>query len=159
YIRSEARKFALERALPVAIDMIGLCLTAGLNIFVSLERVVKELYYSFPDLAFELDIVRRQAEMRNFDFALAQFADRVGMPNVRNLSAILSQSETLGTDAVGTLREYSDNIRFNLRQRADEVANKAPFKLLFPAYMMAIGAGILLISPTVLELAYFFNRQ
>ena len=47
--------------------MIGLCLTAGLNIFVSLERVVKELYYSFPDLAFELDIVRRQAELRSFE--------------------------------------------------------------------------------------------
>jgi tight adherence protein C len=159
YIRSEARKFAIERAMPTAIDMIGLCLTAGLNIFVSLERVVRELYYSFPDLAFELDIVRRQAEMRSFDFALAQFADRVGMPNARNLSAILTQSETLGTDTVSTLREYADNMRFNMRQRAEEVANKAPFKLLFPAYMLAIGAGILLISPTVLELAGFFQRQ
>jgi tight adherence protein C len=158
YIRAEARKFSIERALPTAIDMISLCLTAGLNIFVSLERVVKELYYSFPDLAFELDIVRRQAEMRNFDFALAQFADRVGMPNVRNLSAILSQSESLGTDTVGTLREYADNMRFNMRQRAEEMANKAPFKLLFPAYMLAFGAGILLISPTVLELVAFFNR-
>ena len=79
--------------------------------------------------------------------------DRVGLPQAKNLAVILSQSESLGTDAVRILREYADNMRTNMRQRADEMANKAPFKLLFPAYIMAIGAAILVISPPVLEIS------
>jgi hypothetical protein len=53
------------------------------------------------------------------------------------------------------LREYADNMRINQRQRAEELANKAPFKLLFPAYLMAFGAAIFLIAPTVLEIDAF----
>src|SRR5262249_28290558 len=65
----------------------------------------------------------------------------------------------LGTDAVTVLREYADDLRVNMRQRADEMANKAPFKLLFPAWMMAAGAGILLISPAILEFQNFRQKN
>src|SRR5262249_44133168 len=155
YYRGKARMAAIERGMPTAIDMLTMCLSAGLNVLNSLDRVVRELSSSFPVLAYELAIVRRQAELRSLEFALAQFAERVGLPHARNLAVILTQSENLGTDAVTTLREYADNMRINMRQRADEVANQAPFKLLFPAFMMAIGAAILLISPVILEFAAF----
>jgi tight adherence protein C len=155
YYRGQARMHAIERGLPVAIDMLTLSLGAGLNVLNSLHRVSEEVKFAFPILGEELQIVGRQAELKTLDFALAQFADRVGLPQVRNLSVILSQSENLGTDAVTVLREYADNMRTNMRQRADEMANKAPFKMLFPAYLLAIGACILLIAPTVLEFAEF----
>ncbi len=158
YYRGRARSWEIERGLPIALDMINLCLSAGLNVLNSLERILRELYHAYPVLAFELDIVRRQAELRTLNFALMQFADRSGLPNVRNLAVILSQSENLGTDTVVTLTEYSDSMRTSMRQRAEESANKAPFKLLFPAYLMAIGAAILIISPTVLEFNVF-RRQ
>lgn len=158
YFRGKARMQKIERGLPVAIDMLTLCLTGGLNVLTSLQRVVKELHLAHPVLAYELEIVRQQAELRSLEFALTQFADRVGLPHLRNLLVILSQSENLGTDAVSTLREYADDMRIHMRQRADEMANKAPFKLLFPAYLLAFGAGILLISPTVLEFTAF-RRQ
>jgi tight adherence protein C len=155
YYRGQARMHAIERGLPTAIDMLTLCLGAGLNVLLSLRRVAVELQGAYPILASEMEIVSRQAELRSLEFALIQFADRVGLPQVRNISVILTQSENLGTDAVAVLREYADNMRINMRQRADEIANKAPFKLLFPAYMMAFGAGILLISPTVLQFMEF----
>lgn len=155
YFKGKARMHAIERGLPTAIDMLTLCMTGGLNVMISLTRVVKELHLAYPVLASELEIVRQQAEMRTLEFALTQFADRVGLPHLRNLLVIMSQSENLGTDAVTTLREYADDMRINMRQRADEMANKAPFKLLFPAYLLAIGAAVLLISPTVLEFAAF----
>jgi tight adherence protein C len=158
HFRGKARMHKIERGLPIAIDMLTLCLTGGLNVLNSLQRVVKELHLAYPILAYELEIVRQQAELRSLEFALTQFADRVGLPHLRNLLVILSQSENLGTDAVSTLREYADDMRINMRQRADELANKAPFKLLFPAYLLAFGAGILLISPTVLEFTAF-RRQ
>jgi tight adherence protein C len=155
YYRGKARAAAIERGLPVAIDMVNLGLSAGLNVLTSLQRAAKELPASYPVLAFELDLVSKQAELRTLEFAMLQFADRSGLPNVRNLAVILSQSETLGTDALATLREYADSMRTNMRQRADEMANKAPFKLLFPAYLMAIGAAVLIITPSVLEFNAF----
>jgi tight adherence protein C len=155
YYRGQARMHAIERGLPVAIDMLTLRLGAGLNVLNSLHRVSNEVKFAFPILGEELEIVGRQAELKTLEFALAQFAERVGLPQVRNLSVILAQSENLGTDAVSVLREYADNMRTNMRQRADEMANKAPFKMLFPAYLLAIGASILLIAPTVLEFAEF----
>src|SRR5437764_12554445 len=90
---------------------------------------------------------------------MTQFADRTGLANVRNLAVILSQSESLGTDAVTTLREYADSLRTNMRQRADEMANRAPFKLLFPAYLMALGAAVLILSPTFLEFKRYQRRN
>ena len=155
HYRGKARMGEIEKGLPIAIDMLILCLSAGLNVLNSLQRVVKELHGAFPVLGYEFEIVRRQAELRTLEFALAQFADRTGLINVRNLAVILSHSENLGTDAVATLKEYADSLRTNMRQRADEMANKAPFKMLFPAYLMAIGAAILIISPTVLEFRSF----
>jgi tight adherence protein C len=155
YYKGRSRAFAIDQGLPVAIDMLTLCLTAGLNVFTALDRVVKELGLSYPILAYELDIVRRQAELRSLEFALVQFADRVGLPHVRNIAVILSQTENLGTDAVTTLTEYADSLRFNMRQRAEEAANKAPLKLLLPAYLLAFGAAILLVSPILLEFADF----
>ncbi len=155
YYRGRMRMHAIERGLPTAIDMLTLCLGAGLNVLTSLRRVAQELHLPYPILAEEMEIVSRQAELRTLEFALAQFADRVGLPQVRNISVILTQSENLGTDAVSILREYADNMRVNQRQRAEELANKAPFKLLFPAYLLAFGAAIFLISPTALEFSQF----
>lgn len=155
YYRSKARMHAIERGLPTAIDMLTLCLGAGLNVLTSVRRVAQELHLPYPILADEMEIVSRQAELRTLEFALAQFAERVGLPQVRNISVILTQSENLGTDAVSILREYADNMRINQRQRAEELANKAPFKLLFPAYLLAFGAGIFLIAPTALEFGEF----
>jgi len=159
YYRSQSRMHKIERALPTAIDMLILCLGAGLNVLNSLQRVTLELHRSFPILAYEFEIVRRQAELRTLEFALTQFADRVGLPQARNLSIVLSQSENLGTDAVPILREFADDMRINMRQRAEAMANKAPFKLLFPAYLMAFGAAILLIGPAILELNTFRHEN
>ena len=150
HYKAKWRQRQIERGLPVAIDMLTLCLSAGLNVNNSLERVSGELRFAYPVLGEEFEIVRRQTELRSLDFALIQFADRVNMPQIRNLQVLLTQSENLGTDAVTVLREYSDDLRINMRQRADEMANKAPFMLLFPAYLLAAGAGILLIAPAIL---------
>jgi tight adherence protein C len=159
YYRGRARMHAIDRGLPTAIDMLTLCLGAGLNVLTSVRRVAQELHLPYPVLAEEMEIVSRQSELRTLEFALAQFADRVGLPQVRNISVILTQSENLGTDAVSILREYADNMRVNQKQRAEEMANKAPFKLLFPAYMLAAGAAIFLISPWALEFSSFYRSN
>jgi tight adherence protein C len=157
--QGSTRALAIERGLPSAIDMLTLCLSSGQNVLNSLLRVSKEIGRAFPVLAEELQIVHRQADLRTLDFALAQFADRISLPHLRNLAVILSQSEHLGTDAVSILREYADNMRINQKQRVEEMANRAPFRLLFPAYLMAIGAAILILAPAVMELTDFRHNN
>ena len=110
-LKGFARKAAIERGLPTAIDMITLCLSAGLNVLNSIERVADELSLAYPELGFELQLVRRQSDLRSLEFALVQFAERVDLPQLRNISVILNQSEKLGTDGVSVLREYADNMR------------------------------------------------
>src|SRR5207253_797205 len=111
-------------------------------------------------LAEELGIVRQQAELRTLQSALQQFAERVQVPEVRNLTMILIQSERLGTDAGTTLLEYANNLRTNARQRADAKANKTMFWMLFPTLLcLWIPAGIVLIGPAVLEFQYYRKTQ
>ncbi len=155
YLKGRARKQAIERGLPTAIDMITLCLSAGLNVLHSIERVADELSLAYPDLGFELQLVRRQADLRSLEFALVQFADRVDIPQLRNVSVILNQSEKLGTDGVSVLREYSDNMRVYLKQHAETIANRAPLKFLIPTYMLVLGFFILLLTPPAMEVAQF----
>jgi len=154
-LKGIARKRAIERGLPTAIDMITLCLSAGLNVLNSLERVADELSLAYPELGFELQLVRRQSDLRSLEFALVQFAERVDLPQLRNISVILSQSEKLGTDGVSVLREYADNMRIYMKQHAEAVANRAPLKMLIPGYMMTLGFFILLLTPPAMEVASF----
>lgn len=155
YLRGQARRTAIERGLPTAIDMITLCLSAGLNVLNSLQRVADELVFAYPELSYELQLVRRQADLRSLEFALVQFAERVDLPQMRNVSVILSQSEKLGTDGITVLREYADNMRVMMKQAAEASANRAPIKMLFPGYLMGIGLLVLVATPPLMEIAEF----
>jgi tight adherence protein C len=153
YFSGRVRAGRIERALPFAVDMLTLCLTAGQNLQAALQRVSKELRFSHPVLADELDIVCQQSELRSLQHALQQLADRVQVNEVRNLAMILNQSERLGADASTTLLEYSSSLRTNLRQRADAQANRTMFWTLFPTLLcLWIPATIILFGPAVLEL-------
>lgn len=155
YLLGARRKRVIERALPTAIDMITLCLSAGLNVINSLSRVADELAPAHPELAMELQLVRRQSELRSLEFALVQFAERVDLPQLRNIAVILTQSEKLGTDGVSVLREYSDNMRIYMKQQAEALANRSPLKMLIPAFMMFLGLIILVLTPMAMEIAEF----
>ena len=79
-------------------------------------------------------------------------ADRVQVPEVRNLAMILAQSEKLGTDVSAVLLEYSNNFRTSLRQRADAQANRMNFWLLIPIiFFLWIPCVIVLLGPPILE--------
>lgn len=152
YFRGKLRGRSIEQGLPLAIDMLTLCLSAGQNILMAFQRVSSEIRFAHHILADELDIVRQQAELRSLPHALQQWADRVQVDEVRNLSMILIQSERLGTDTCSALLEYSNSLRTNLRQRADAKANKTMFWMLFPTLLcLWIPAAIVLIGPAVLE--------
>jgi tight adherence protein C len=156
--RARTRARQIERALPLTIDLLTLCLTAGQNLLDSLRQVSEELRFSHPAVASEMAIAQRHAALHSLEHAMKQWADRTPIPEVTNLALLLIQSERLGTDAAGTLLEMSNNLRVTLRQRAEAQANRVSFWMLFPSvFCFWIAAAIILIAPPYLQ--FFQYRQ
>jgi tight adherence protein C len=142
----------IQRGLPLAIDLLTLCLSAGQNLLAALTQTSRELRFSHPVLAQELTIIHKQAQLRSLDHALKQWPGRVNVPEVTNLALLLVQSERLGTDTAATLVEMATNFRVTARQRAEAHANRTSFWLLFPSvFCFWVAAGIILIGPAYLE--------
>ena len=157
-LRARSRGREMARGLPLAIDLLNLCLTAGQNLPAALGQVSSELKTSNPVLSQELAIVHRQAELHSTEVALQQWADRVQVPEVSNLVLVLIQSERLGTDTAATLSEMATNFRSNARQRAETQANRASFWMLFPSvFCFFVAAALMLVGPAYLQ--FFENRQ
>jgi tight adherence protein C len=149
---ARARKRQIERGLPVAVDMLALAMTAGQTLFAALERVAGEIRFSFPVLSRELEIVRHHARLRSLDFALRDWADRVRIPEVRQLVAILASADRLGRDVCSGLLEFSDHYRTTQRQRADAQANRASVLLIFPMLVgLWLPAAVILVAPILFQ--------
>jgi tight adherence protein C len=154
YVSFRARKRSrqIELGLPFAIDLLTLALSAGQTILAALQQVAGELRHSHPALAEELEIVRQQSAISSLEHTLAQLAERVAVPEVRNLALLLIQSERLGADASTALLEFSNNQRVNLRQSAEATANRASFWMMFPSVLcLWVAAAIVLIGPIYYE--------
>lgn len=127
------RKDALQRAIPDALDLMVVCVEAGLGLDQAIARVGGEVNRTHPALSEELNLlalelrtgVSRQEALRNF-------AHRTDMEEVRNLVALLVQTDRFGTSIGQALRVHADSMRSTRRLRAEEVAAKLPVKLLFP---------------------------
>ncbi|GAB4156948.1 MAG: hypothetical protein Tsb009_33990 [Planctomycetaceae bacterium] len=160
YVRKKSleRTSSIEHALPDMLDMLNMCVSQGLTVQESLRRISQQLRQVYPYLAKELDIVREQAEVGTLSRALRNFAERIDIPEVQSFTSLLIQTERMGTSVSQALAEYSDNFREAHRQLADQKANNATFKLLFPTVLCLMPAVYLfLLGPAVIELSDFFQ--
>jgi tight adherence protein C len=158
--RAAARANRIQSGLPDALDMVSMCVSGGLPLTDALERVAVEISVSHPDVSTEFDIIRRQAAARSLEQALESFARRIDIPDVKSLSAIVSQTSRLGTNVAGALREYSDSVRRSMRQRAEERGNRASVKMLLPVTLcLAPPVYILLLAPALLQLRDFVLKE
>ena len=150
----------IEYGLPDALDLVAMCLTGGVPLRDSLERVGDELSLSHPDVAQEFDIISVQADAGSMRQALRQFAQRIDVPDIRSLSAIVGHTERLGTNVALAVKDYADNVRRARRHRAEEQANKMTVKMLFPViFCLAPPVFILLCGPPILELREYFMEE
>ena len=159
YINSRARYRArqIERGLPITLDLVNLGLSAGQTIFSALNTVVGKIAKPFPVLAKEMKIVVEQAEISNLPLALQHFADRTNVPDVRNLAMVLAQTDRLGTDISSGLLEFSNNLRTNMRHRAEAQANRANFWMLIPTVCcLWVAAALMLVMPVYYD---FMKRR
>jgi tight adherence protein C len=160
-VRSRAgeRLRQVESALPDMLDLLNMCVSQGMTVPQSLARISREFAPVYPALSKELQIVAEQARVGNLVQALNNFSDRVDVPEVHSFTSLLIQTEQMGTSVSEALVEYSDSMRESQRQRADEKANAATFKLLFPTVLCLMPAVfLLLMGPALIELNRFFSN-
>ncbi len=153
--RRRKRLNRIRRGLPDTIDMLSMCTSGGMGLSESLEHVAGQLA-AYPEVAQELLILRRQAEVSSLKSALADFSERVDLPEARQLAALLTRGTRLGTQLAGSLNEQADHLRVARRQAATTAANKTPVKLVFPLlFCVAPAALLLLMAPAMFDLHDF----
>lgn len=149
------RKDALQRAIPDALDLMVVCVEAGLGLDQAITRVGEEVKRTHQALSDELTLlamelrtgVSRQEALRNF-------AHRTDMEEVRNLVALLVQTDRFGTSIGQALRVHADSMRSTRRLRAEELAAKLPVKLLFPLlFFIFPSIFIVTVGPACIQMA------
>jgi tight adherence protein C len=151
---TRARQSKVRRSLPDVLDVMIVCLEGGLNLQSTLSRVGRELGAAHPLLAHELGIVEREIELgRTTGDAMRQFARRFDLEELRSLTSVISQSERYGASVVQALLVYSDGMRIKRRQRAEEMAQKASVKMVFPTLLCIFpGIFVVLLGPAAIQI-------
>jgi tight adherence protein C len=153
------RKAKIGRALPDALDLLVICMEAGLGIDQAVLRIADEIHLMHPDLSEELLIISREqrAGKPRLD-AWRSMADRVDLDTVRQFVAMLVQTERLGTPIARALGTFADGLRIKRLMLAEEQAAKTTVKLIFPLAIFIFPAlFIVLLGPGVLTMMKTFQ--
>ncbi len=158
------RQAAIRRGLPDVLDLLVICIEAGLSLDQATARTAQELVKAQPELSDEFGIVAlEQRAGRARSEAWKHLAERTDVDVVRNLVSMLVQAEQFGTSIGKTLRVHSDTLRTKRIQEIEERAAKLSVKLLFPLVLFIFPALFLVVlGPAVLVMAdsfkTFFNH-
>ena len=149
------RQDAILKAMPDALDLLTICVGAGLGFDAAMQKVVEKWD---NELAFEFGRVLREVQLgKTRREALRDMADRVGVPEMTSFVAAIIQSEQLGVSLGKVLQIQADNMRVKRRQRAQEAAQKAPVKMLFPLVFLVLPAlFIVLLGPAAMIVIQMF---
>lgn len=158
--KGRGRGNRISRELPDVLDLMVICVEAGLGLDATIKRVAQEVRLSAPILAEELGMVSLELKAGiPRDMALKNLAGRCGVEDVSSLCAMLNQADRFGVSVGRSLRVHSDTVRTKRRQRMEEAAAKVPLKLLFPVLFMIFpaimavmgGPAIIRISESIMK--------
>ena len=149
--RITQRQTEVRKAMPDALDLLTICVEAGLGFDAALARVSQkwenELSLAFARTIKEVQLGKTRRE------ALKDMADRLGIPEMSSFVAAIIQSEMLGVSMARVLRIQSDQMRVKRRQRAEEAAHKAPVKMIIPmALLIFPSIMIIILTPAALQI-------
>lgn len=153
-IRQSQRRGEIQSALPDALDLLVVCVEAGLGLGAALQRVGQEIRLASAQLSDELALVNSEMQtgVSRMD-ALRNLAERTGVEDLFSLVAMLIQTDRLGTSIAMSLRAHADSMRTRRRQRAEELARKASIKLAFPLVLLIFPAlMVVILGPAGIQL-------
>lgn len=155
----KVRQKKMEKGLPDVLDLLIICIEAGLSLDQATARTADELHKAQPELCDELGIlVLEQRAGRARSEAWKHLAERTGVESIRNLVSVLVQSEQFGTSVAKTLRVHSDTMRTKRIQQIEEMAAKTTVKLVFPLVFFIFPSLFLVtIGPAAIMMAESFK--
>jgi tight adherence protein C len=149
------RTEAIFLGLPDALDLMVVCVEAGLGLDAAMRRVTAELAASCPVICEEFAIANFQLQMgRTRKDVLHDLGTRTGVNDMRSLAAVLIQAERFGSSIAQALRVQSDAMRTRRRQLAEERAAKTAVQLIFPLVLFIFpGIFVVLVGPAAIQIA------
>ena len=158
--RISNRQMKIRLGLPESLDLLVICSEAGLSLDHAFLRCTEELKISQPELADEFGLMMLEEKAgRPRDEALKGLADRTGIDSVRSLVNALVQADAFGTSIAKTLRVYSETMRTQRRQKAEEQAAKTTVKLVFPlVFFIFPSLFVVTLGPSVIAMFEGFSK-
>jgi tight adherence protein C len=155
------RNMKMRKALPDAMDLMVICMEAGLGLDQALQKVGQELAFSHPALSDELLRINMEqlAGKPRID-AWRSMAERTRIPEFTSLVNMLIQTDRFGTPVLRAMSRFAEEIRARRRQRAEEEAARSKIKILFPLVLFIFPCiFIVLIGPAILKLMRTFGAN
>ena len=148
------RNERIRKSLPDALDLLVICVEAGLGLDQAMLRVGQELSISHPDIHYEfMQVNLEQLAGKPRLEAWKSAAERTAIPEFALFVSMLTQADRFGTPIVRALSRFGDEIRLKRRQRAEEMAAKTKIKILFPLVLFIFPCiFIVLLAPAMLSL-------
>ncbi len=155
------RQQRLQWGLADALDLMVVSVEAGLGINAAMVRVSDEMHDVYPDISKEFELVNLEIRVgREREEALRNLAERTGVEDLRGLCAMLIQADRFGSSITRAIRVYSESLRTKRRQRAEQAAQKAAVKLLFPlAVFLFPTLFIVILGPAAIQLMDSFLKK
>jgi len=157
--RARNRQEKLRRAIPDSLDLLVVCVEAGVSLDAAIMRVAREMALLHPDLANELLVVHRRVNAGvSREQALHGLWDRTGVEDLRGLAANMIQCEKWGTSIATVLRVYAEALRRKRKQLAEKRAATAPLKMTFPLALFIFPAiFVVLLGPAIMKISEMFK--
>jgi tight adherence protein C len=152
------RQDRIDKALPDVLDLLIVCMEAGLSLQATINRVSDEVMSISTDLFRELQLTN--AELRtgiSREAALRNLGERTGVQNVKALVGLMIQSDKMGASIVQALRTHASFLRIQRSQKAEEAAAKLPVKILFPLLLFIFPAiFVVVLGPAAIKMSKTF---
>lgn len=158
--RARLRQLAIARQLSDILDLLVVCVEAGLGLHEAIKVVATESERQGQDIGRELSLVASEISAgASLGQALRNLADRTAVEDIRPLAATLIQSEQLGGQIAPALHASSDALRMRRRLRAEEAAQKTSIKILFPLVLFILPAMLMvIIGPAVIQILHTLHH-
>lgn len=159
-VKSGKRKAEIAFTLPDTLDLMVVCVEAGLGLDSTFQRTADEIKSMAPDMAQELKRLNKELNAGiNRIQAFQNLGKRSGVKELRGLCAMVIQADKMGTSVAETLRIYSQDLRRKRKQKAEELASKASVKMIFPlVFFIFPPLFIVLLAPTVIQALATFKQ-
>jgi tight adherence protein C len=150
-----SRQLRITWGLADALDLMVITMEAGLGLNAAMLKVCEELKDVHPDISKEFELANLEIRVgRERSEALRNLADRSGVEDLNSLVGMLIQADRFGTSIARAVRVYSDSLRTKRRQRAEQAAQKAAFKLLLPLGALLFPTMfIVILGPALLNIS------